>query len=113
MPVGIDDNQYVQYRADLAKTSQYATTADYPWLDNVAIDWPGETLKCKVTGYFTKREDYGQIKLLVDGQELIKELEFDVTVYDTFHAGTCEARSTVEVQIKNTDKYRDTCIKSC
>ncbi|UCD55107.1 MAG: prepilin-type N-terminal cleavage/methylation domain-containing protein [Candidatus Omnitrophota bacterium] len=75
-----------------------------PWIDNVAIDWPGEANMCGISGYFAQKPDYGIIRLTVDGQELTKGLEFNVTLSETFQEKTCEASLTAEVEPRNTGR---------
>ncbi len=73
-------------------------------MDNVAIDWPGEAKMCDISGYFAQKPDYGIIKLTVDGQELTKGLEFNLTVSETLQSETYEASLTSEIEPRNTGR---------
>ena len=75
-----------------------------PWMDNVAIDWPGEAKMCDISGYFAQKPDYGIIKLTVDGKELTKGLEFNLTVSETLQSETYEASLTSEIEPRNTGR---------
>jgi len=97
----IDGKRYVQFRATLQTSSPYTA---FPWIDNVTIRWPGETKVCDISGYFTRQSDYGIFKLLVDDKELVKGLEYEVSVYDTFQHQTIEASLKSEAEPRNTGK---------
>ena len=101
LPSALDGNRYVQFKATLSNGSPYT---DFPWIDNVTIDWPGEAKMCDISGYFTKKPSYGIAKLTVDGQELSKGLDFDVTVYDYFQGETYEASLVSEIEPRNTGR---------
>ena len=75
-----------------------------PWVDNIKVTWPGETKMCDISGYFAQDTDYGIIKLLVDGNELIKGIELDVTVYEDFQGTDYETSIKTEVEPRNTGK---------
>ena len=102
--LGIGSGRYVQFQATLTKTGNFDNLGAYPWIDNVAIDWPGEARMCEISGYFTEKANYGIIKLLVDGEELTKGLETSLTVSDDFQGEAQEASLTVEVEPLNTGK---------
>ena len=74
------------------------------WVDNIKVTWPGETRMCDISGYFAQDTDYGIIKLLVDGNELVKGIEFDVTVYEDFQGTNYETSMKNEVEPRNTGK---------
>jgi len=99
--LAIGTGRYVQFQATLSTTAPYS---DFPWIDNVIIDWPGESKLCQISGYFTQKPDYGIIKLTVDGQDLTKGLEFTVTVQEEFRSETYEATLTSEVEPRNSGK---------
>ncbi|NQU95410.1 MAG: prepilin-type N-terminal cleavage/methylation domain-containing protein [Candidatus Omnitrophica bacterium] len=75
-----------------------------PWVDNILVTWPGETTMCDISGYFAQDSDYGIIKLLVDGNELIKGMEFNVTVYEDFQGAVYTTSQQTEVEPRNTGK---------
>jgi len=102
--LAIGTGRYVQLQATLMKGSNFGDYANYPWIDNVAIDWPGAATLCEISGYFTQDSDYGIIKLTVDGQELIKGMEFNVTVSKGFQENTYQASLTAEIEPRNTGK---------
>ena len=102
--LSIGSGRYVQFQATLSKSADYDDHANYPWIDNVTIDWPGQAKLCEISGYFTQAPDYGKIKLTVDGHELIKGLKFSITVYEDFRGDTYEDSLTAEVEPRNTGK---------
>ena len=75
-----------------------------PWVDNIKVTWPGETKMCDISGYFAQDADYGIIKLLVDGNDLMKGIEFDVTVYEDFQGLDYKTGMKTEVEPRNTGK---------
>jgi type II secretory pathway pseudopilin PulG len=80
-------------------TGMYST-----WVDDVEISWPGEEKICTVTAYIARKNDYGQAKLLVDGEELVKILSVGVTVEKQLRELTITEHNTVEVEPRNTGK---------
>ena len=75
-----------------------------PWMDNILATWPGNSRMCDVSGYFAQDSDYGVIKLLVDGEELTKGIEFEIAVYDDSQDTSYETSIIVEVNPRNTGK---------
>ena len=75
-----------------------------PWIDNVSINWPGESKMCEISGYFMQKPDYGIIKLTVDGQELAKGLEFSITISEELQSKTYETSLTSEIEPRNTGR---------
>ena len=107
-PVSVSDADY-KIIGDTNKKcptcSKYLIPAvNCPWIDNVAINWPGESRMCEISGYFTKKPDYGIIKLTVDGQELTKGLEFSVAISEKLQDKTYEASLTSEIEPRNTGR---------
>jgi len=100
-PSGVDGKRYIQFRAELATSSPYSS---YPWIDNVAIDWSGVAGACEISGYFTKKPDYGIIKLTIDGNEIMKAVEFQIELSEAFQENDYEASSIAGVKLRNTDK---------
>ena len=74
----------------------------FPWLDNVEIDWPGETHVCDIGAYMTKDSDYGIIKVSIDDTDLVKGLEFTITLSDDVLSTTYEHTLSAEVEPRNT-----------
>lgn len=101
LPGSMDGLRYAQFKTAFTISPPYA---DYPWVDNVTIDWPGEPKICDISGYFTQKPDYGVIELTVDGQELTKGLEFKVMVYEDFQDKRYETSLTSEVKPRNTGR---------
>jgi len=100
----IDGGRYLEFRANLTKTSNYADYNNYPWIDNVLINWPGESPGYKVSVYFTQKPDYGIIKLTVDGKDFTKGLEFEISVSETSADKTYENSLQTEVEPRNTGR---------
>lgn len=99
--LSIGSGRYVQFQATLSTIPPYT---DFPWIDNVTIDWPGNEQMCEISAYFTKAADYGIIKLTVDGEELTKGLKFKVAVSEDFKETTYSATLTTEVEPRNTGR---------
>ena len=97
----IGTGRHVQFQATLSTSSPYS---EYPWIDDVSIDWPGAEKMCDISGYFTKKPDYGIIKLTVDDQELIKSMGFTVSVSENLQGKEYEASLKVEIDPRNTGK---------
>jgi len=95
------NGRYVQFRAELGTSAPYD---EFPWIDNVTIDWPGEAKICDISGYFTQKPNYGIIRITVDGQELTKGLYTSITVYDIFQGDTYEVSLSVETEPRNTGR---------
>ena len=77
---------------------------DTPWVDNILATWPGNSRMCDVSGYFAQDSDYGVIKLLVDGEELTKGIEFEIVVCDDSQDTLYETSIIAEVNPRNTGK---------
>ncbi|MCK4463947.1 MAG: hypothetical protein KAU58_06515, partial [Candidatus Omnitrophica bacterium] len=75
-----------------------------PSIDNVAINWPGESRMCEISGYFMQKPDYGIIKLIVDGQELAKGLEFSITISEELQGKDYETSLISEIEPRNTGR---------
>ena len=73
-----------------------------PWIDNVEIDWPGETHVCDVSAYMTMDSDYGIVKVSIDGADLLKALQFTLTLSDVLLDVTYQEALTAEIEPKNT-----------
>jgi len=82
----------------------YVTGCYSTWVDDVAIDWPGNTRICTITGYIARKEDYGQAKVTVDGTELVKIMSIHVIVSRTSQNRSVEEENYIEIQPRNTGK---------
>jgi len=74
---------------------------DTPWVDDVAIDWPGPARICDVSGYFAQKSNYGMISLQVDGNDMRKGYDFDLTLSNTLRGVTYQEALSVEVEPRN------------
>ena len=99
--LAIGSGRYVQFQATLTTTAPYT---EYPWIDNICIDWPGESKICDISGYFTQKSNYGIIKVTIDGQELTKGIEFDIALHEDFQGETYDLSMATEVEPRNTGK---------
>ncbi|MFH1847423.1 MAG: hypothetical protein ABH869_07715 [Candidatus Omnitrophota bacterium] len=75
-----------------------------PSIDDVEINWPGQSRICAITGYIAKKKDYGQAKITVDGSELIQTLNIHVKVSKEISGMMVEEENYVEIEPKNTGK---------
>ncbi|MBD3426173.1 MAG: hypothetical protein GF409_02960 [Candidatus Omnitrophica bacterium] len=82
----------------------YVTGVYSVWIDDVEIDWPGRERICNVTGYIARKNNYGQAKIIVDGEELVKILSVHVATEDEVQGRTISAENYIEVQPRNTGK---------
>lgn len=101
LPGAIDGKRYVQFKATLSSSSPYTS---YPWIDDVTLDWPGETKMCDISCYFTKKSNYGIVSLTVDGDTPTKAYEFKATVYKYIDSTKYENSLTAEIEPRNTGK---------
>ncbi len=93
--------RYVQWQATLATASPYST---YPQIDNVGITWPGQTAIVDVSGYFTKRPNYGIFSVEVDGATLVNALSIEMTATTEYQGQDHSASLVAEVKARNTGK---------
>jgi len=102
---GIDGGRYVEFEATLEKTSGYDDYTNYPWIDDVTINWPGESILCRIGGYFIRKPDYGIIKLTIDDRDLTKGLEFSIALSkDILPGETYETSLVADVEPRNTGR---------
>ncbi len=99
--LALSNQQYVQFQATLTAANPYAT---FPQLDNVLITWPGQTSYVDISGYYTKKSNYGIFKVLVDGVQPSKGLEIKLTTSDTFRGKTYSSYLNSEAKPMNTGK---------
>ena len=93
--------RYVQYQFTLQAASPYAS---FPQADNVIVDWPGATTLVELSGYHTKKPNYGIFKILVDDVPTVKALEVKLAASDNFKGKTLTASLNAEVGSRNTGK---------
>ncbi|MFH1877369.1 MAG: LamG-like jellyroll fold domain-containing protein [Candidatus Omnitrophota bacterium] len=83
----------------------YLVTALYStWIDDVQVDWPGNEQLAVVSGYIARKNDYGKVKVTVDGMELIKGLEVEMSSSRNFRGKTVGARNNLIVEPRNTGR---------
>lgn len=97
----VPSRRYAQFQATLTAASPYTT---YPQMDNVKITWPGQTALVELSGYFTKRPNYGIFKVLVDGQNMVKALDVSLTATKQFRGKSYDFQLTSDIKTKNTGK---------
>ncbi|MFH1799015.1 MAG: hypothetical protein ABH844_06770 [Candidatus Omnitrophota bacterium] len=74
------------------------------WIDDVEIDWPGSERLCTITGYIAKKNNYGQAKITVDGEDLVKMLRIHVKVSRETLTRAIEEENYIEITPRNTGK---------
>ena len=95
-----DDYDFpVDGSSDIYVTGVYST-----WIDDVEVDWPGDERICTITGYVAKRNDYGQAKITIDGEGLLKVLSIHVKVAKDVSDLTVDAENYLEIEPLNTGK---------
>lgn len=98
---GAGNGRYVQFQATMTGASPYAA---YPQIDNVATQWPGQTTLVELSGYFTKRPNYGKFKVVVDGNNVVSGLGLNLSAAKTYQGKTQSASVATEIKPKNTGK---------
>ncbi|MGB2879328.1 MAG: hypothetical protein WBD24_04060, partial [Candidatus Omnitrophota bacterium] len=84
---------------------EYLVTGAYSaWIDDVEIDWLGDDRICVISGTVARKDDYGQIKVSVDGEDLVRVLSVDVSKSELVQDRVVTERSHIEVEPKNTGK---------
>jgi hypothetical protein len=99
LQLGMEDHQFPEDGG-----SPYTTAVNIPWIDDVEIDWPGTERICAITGYVAKRSDYGQAKLTVNGEDLVKILSIRVKATKDSFGRMINAENYLEVEPRNTGK---------
>ena len=99
--LSIGGARYVQWQATLTAASPYAA---YPEIDDVLISWPGQTAIVDVSGYFTKRPNYGIFSVEVDDETLVNALNIEMTASREYQGQVYSANLAVEVKARNTGK---------
>jgi len=82
----------------------YVTETSSAWVDDVAIDWPGDDRICTITADIAKKNDYGQAKITIDGIELVKVLSVHVSVSQEVKDVVVAEENYVEIEPRNTGK---------
>ncbi|MFA6635732.1 MAG: type II secretion system protein [Candidatus Omnitrophota bacterium] len=94
----------LHYEFPASGGTYYTTGLAAPWVDDIEIDWPGVERICAITGQIARKNDYGQAKLTVDGQDLFKILSVRVKTVKHFHGRDIENEHYVEIEPRNTGK---------
>lgn len=97
----VPNQRYVQFQADLAAASPFI---DFPWIDDVSIQWPGDAALVELSGTYTKRPDYGMFKVLVDGVETVQALQINVEASEDYRGATYDFSLNAEIKPRNTGK---------
>jgi hypothetical protein len=83
----------------------YITTVTSPEIDDVTIDWHPPTERvCAITGYIARKNDYGQAKITIDGDDIIKVLSVHVKVSKDVQGRDVSEENYTDVQPRNTGK---------
>ncbi|MFH1665933.1 MAG: prepilin-type N-terminal cleavage/methylation domain-containing protein [Candidatus Omnitrophota bacterium] len=87
-------------------SGEYMVTGVYSsgWIDDVEIDWQGDTRICVIKGDIAKKNDYGQVTVTIDGVELIKVLKVDIRAAVDFHGRVLEEANILEIEPRNTGR---------
>ena len=94
-------SRYIQWQATMTASSPYST---YPEIDDVGITWPGQTAIVDVSGYLTKRPNYGTFSVAVDGQSLVNALQVELSNTNEFQGVDYNTSLSVEMKARNTGK---------
>ncbi len=98
---GAGNGRYVQWQTTLTTASPYSA---YPQLDNLSVQWPGQTTLVELSGYYTKRPNYGTFKVQLDGVDIVNALQLDLSASKTQQGKTETYTVSVETKTKNTGK---------
>ena len=104
---GIGNGRYVQFQGEFISqpSSGASDFLKSCVLKDVSISWPGETRLVDISGYFTRRPDYGIFSIKVDGFDLIKGIEVKLAMTETTYGGVALSKElTAEAQPRNTGK---------
>ena len=103
---GIGSGRYCQFQAEFFSVP--SPGGDYPKscaLKNLSISWPGQKRIVDVSGYFTRKSDYGIFSVQVDGHDLKKTLEIKLEIAEKTVAGRVITKNlTIETEPRNTGK---------
>ena len=98
---GLTSQRYLQFQVALTGAPPYTT---YPYVDNVSIEWPGQTSLVDLSGYYTKKSNYGIFKVLVDGVPTVKGLEIKLSASQNYRGVTYTCSLNSEEKPRNTGK---------
>lgn len=98
---GLANQRYVQFQATLTAGSPYTS---YPEMDNVVVTWPGSNALVDISGYITRRPDYGMFKVTVDGQDVVNALSVDLDATEKVRSKDYAYALTAQVKPKNSGK---------
>jgi len=104
---GIGNGRYVQFQAQFFSqpTSGKADYLKSCVLKNLSIKWPGGDKMVDVSGYFTRRPDYGIFSVKVDDEALTKGLEVKLDISENIGLNrTITKTLTVEAEPRNTGR---------
>ncbi|MBD3379489.1 MAG: hypothetical protein GF408_03395 [Candidatus Omnitrophica bacterium] len=88
-----------------SRSGEYMITGLYStWIDDVEIDWPGDDRVVLVSGYIARKNDYGQVKMTIDGRDIIKTLDVSLGVSIESPSGVVTEDNTFGVEPRNTGK---------
>ena len=102
--------RYVQYEArfkcneDNKDPAAHTNSVPGAKLTDVTIDWPGPTGLCDLLVTFGRGPDCGVVNVTVDGQDFIKGVQIDMTIFKEGRTGMNSANGVLEVRPLNTGK---------
>lgn len=74
-------------------------------MKNLSINWPGASRIVDISGYLTRRPDYGKFSVSIDGYRLTKGIEFFMEISENLYGGSSITKSlTIESEARNTGK---------
>lgn len=106
----LPNKRYVQYEArfkcneDFTHPEQHTNDMPGARLRDVTIDWPGATGLCDLMVSFGRGPDCGVVNVTVDGQEFIKGIQVDMTIFKEGRTGMNSAKGVLEVRPLNTGR---------
>jgi Tfp pilus assembly protein PilV len=104
---GTGNGRYVQFQGEFFSqpTSGKSDYLKSCVLKNVSIKWPGADRIVDISGYFTRRPNYGIFSVDIDGHALTKGLEIRMDITGAVAPSKTVTRSlTVEAEPRNTGR---------
>ena len=98
---GLSTQRYVQFQASFQAANPYLA---YPQIEDVKISWPGNAALVEFLGTYTLKPNYGQFRMLVDGQPTVKGLEIKLTAAQQYRGKTYTCTLNAEEKPRNTGK---------
>ncbi|MDP8298954.1 MAG: hypothetical protein P9L88_03540 [Candidatus Tantalella remota] len=87
------------------RSGEYLITGVYSaWIDDVEIDWAGSTQICAIKADIAQKDDYGQVSVRVDGDDVVKVLTVNLDLSKEFHGTSLTENATFEMEPRNTEK---------